>query len=306
MSKRLYRICLTAAMGPVLVALSACGSSGSADGADSTIVATTFADSISEALGNQWGCMQNIDFLSLADYKGTRIDVDDFMEGLAAHLRTDINTASKSEGIAKASDVAAQVDSYAAVGVYLSPAKVGEAMKTQLMADTLTRQQADEMQFEFDQKMSVVQNLILERMRNERRQEMIRDNKLRKANTEAGRNFLEEKMKTDPEIKRSASGLAYKITDPGTGEKIPSGSTVQIVYSMKAPDGHIIDSSRNQIIDVPLDDNMIAGLREGIDLLSLGGEGVLYVPASLGFQREVDGVQPGQLIIIELQIKGSK
>lgn len=100
----------------------------------------------------------------------------------------------------------------------------------------------------------------------------------------------------------TASGLRYKITKKGTGEKAKKGNMVSVHYEGTLPNGTVFDSSfrRNQPIDFALGvGQVIAGWDEGIALLNVGDQATFVIPSELGYgSRGAGGVIPPDATLI--------
>ena len=77
------------------------------------------------------------------------------------------------------------------------------------------------------------------------------------------------------------SGLVYVVTEPGNGEKPQVGKPVTMHYTGKLLDGTVFDSSVER--DEPFQfilgvGQVIPGWDEGVQLMSKGEKGVLYIP----------------------------
>ncbi|MES1168770.1 MAG: FKBP-type peptidyl-prolyl cis-trans isomerase, partial [Oleiharenicola lentus] len=99
--------------------------------------------------------------------------------------------------------------------------------------------------------------------------------------------FLREKEG----VKQTASGLHYRITEEGTGNTPKAGDTVVISYAAGLPEGKSVPPLSRTRARVVVRD-LIPGLAEGVQLLKVGGKGLIYVPAALSF-KEADW--PAQL-----------
>ncbi len=131
-------------------------------------------------------------------------------------------------------------------------------------------------------------------------------------NIREGENFLEE-LSQDPEVKRTASGLHYKILEEG-GEKVPKETDwVKVNYRGNLIDGTEFDSSysRNAPGEFALN-RVVKGWTEGLQLIGEGGKIMLYVPSSLGYgnsPRPGGKIKAGDLLIFEidlLEVTGEK
>jgi peptidylprolyl isomerase len=92
------------------------------------------------------------------------------------------------------------------------------------------------------------------------------------------------------DAKRTASGLAYRVLQPGNGTRKPSArSNVTVHYTGWTTDGKMFDSSvtRGKPIEFPLD-GVIAGWTEGVQLMVEGEKTRFWIPENLAYQ----GKQP--------------
>lgn len=132
----------------------------------------------------------------------------------------------------------------------------------------------------------------------------------------------EAKMQTDQEAKtieeylaknnlkaqKTASGLYYIITQPGTGEKAALGKTVTVDYTGKLLDGKIFDSSHNpgrSPYTFVLGKNpVIQGWVEGLQLFAAGGKGMLIIPSPLGYGSRGNGavIPPNSILVFDIEL----
>lgn len=96
---------------------------------------------------------------------------------------------------------------------------------------------------------------------------------------------VEEYFKTlrDREnVKRTTSGLHYRITEEGTGQSPSASSTVVISYAARLPSGESLPAlSRTRVRTAVAD--LLPGLQEGVQLLVPGAKALVYLPAALSF-----------------------
>lgn len=104
--------------------------------------------------------------------------------------------------------------------------------------------------------------------------------------------FLENNAK-DPGVKVTESGLQYVVVKEGNGPKPNDNSRVKVHYEGKLTTGDVFDSSFDNDEPVDLDvDMVIAGMSEGLKLMSEGSEYILYIPFDLGY----GSYSPGEIL----------
>jgi FKBP-type peptidyl-prolyl cis-trans isomerase len=92
--------------------------------------------------------------------------------------------------------------------------------------------------------------------------------------------FLREKEK----VQATASGLHYRVTEEGTGSPPKAPDTVVISYAAGLPDGKSVPALSRSRVKVVVGD-LLPGLAEGVQLLKVGGKGLIYVPPALSFKE---------------------
>lgn len=101
---------------------------------------------------------------------------------------------------------------------------------------------------------------------------------------------------TDAET--TASGLAYKVLEEGTGANRPDGNDLAVVHytGWSAADGSVFDSSvaRGQAQLLPLE-ALIDGWTEGLQLMTEGAKWRLWIPGELAYQG-IEGRPQGMLV----------
>ena len=93
------------------------------------------------------------------------------------------------------------------------------------------------------------------------------------------------------DAKKTSSGLASKVIEPGTGKTHPAkADLVTVHYTGWTTDGKMFDSSvsRGKSTTFPLD-RVIAGWTEGVQLMVQGEKRRFWIPGQLAY----DG-QPGR------------
>jgi cyclophilin family peptidyl-prolyl cis-trans isomerase len=121
------------------------------------------------------------------------------------------------------------------------------------------------------------------------------------------------------------SGLAYKITEKGSGIKPAAGTTFYFNYAGYFEDGTLFDSSYEEInktygkfdanraaqngyqafpFEAGKKDGMIPGFIEGLDNMAFGDKAVVFIPSNLAYgERGAGGViPPNTMLVFELEM----
>lgn len=104
------------------------------------------------------------------------------------------------------------------------------------------------------------------------------------------------------DAKKTASGLAYEVLRPGTGEVHPKKhSTVVVHYSGWTTDGERFDSSvlRGEPAEFALD-AVIPGWTEGVQLMVKGEKTRFWIPAKLAYAN--DKSKPQGMLVFDIEL----
>jgi FKBP-type peptidyl-prolyl cis-trans isomerase len=104
---------------------------------------------------------------------------------------------------------------------------------------------------------------------------------------------------------RTASGLAYRVLTPGTGDARPlPNSTVTVHYSgWTAATGELFDSSvvRGETISFPLN-RVIPGWTEGLQLMVVGEKTRFWIPGRLAYGDTPQGGRPHGMLVFDVEL----
>lgn len=122
-------------------------------------------------------------------------------------------------------------------------------------------------------------------------------------NRKAGDEFMQALLKKNAKIKTTTSGLSYEILSEGdVNVKATEIDTVEILYTGKTIDGKIFDESKEKAIAFPLN-GVVAGIKEGLQLVGQGGKIVLYIPDSLAYgEYDIPSIPAGSRLIFEVEL----
>ncbi len=102
----------------------------------------------------------------------------------------------------------------------------------------------------------------------------------------------------------TASGLASKLIEKGTGSTSPKATdTVTVHYSGWTTDGKLFDSSvkRGQPTSFPLN-GVIAGWTEGVQLMVEGESRRFWIPAKMAYGENPPAGYPAGTLFFDIQL----
>lgn len=106
-------------------------------------------------------------------------------------------------------------------------------------------------------------------------------------------------------VSTSASGLQYKILEPGDDSRPGPQDTVLVRYKGTLLDGSVFDQvwgEDSEPIRLTLD-RVIPGWTEGLQLLGKGGKAQLYIPSALGYgENGTGGIEPNSTLIFDVEL----
>lgn len=131
-------------------------------------------------------------------------------------------------------------------------------------------------------------------------------NRYMKVTSEKNNSYFSDLAK-DPEVKKSDSGLYYKIIKQGSDKKAGKNDTVRVHYKGALIDGTVFDDSfkRGEPATFPVN-GVVPGFGEGVQLVGEGGEAILYIPGDLGYGENPpmgSGIPPNATLVFEVQVE---
>lgn len=119
-----------------------------------------------------------------------------------------------------------------------------------------------------------------------------------------GDKFIAE-MAKNKKVKKTESGLLYKIEKQTKGEKPLANSKVKVHYKGTLIDGTIFDSSldRGEPLEIEVD-KVIPGWTEGLQLMSPGSKYTFYIPSNLAYgERQMsEMIKPNSALVFEVEL----
>jgi peptidylprolyl isomerase len=108
------------------------------------------------------------------------------------------------------------------------------------------------------------------------------------------------------DAEKTASGLASKVLQKGTGKDHPTAAdSVQVHYTGWTTDGHMFDSSvkRGEPARFPLG-NVIKGWTEGVPLMVVGEKRRFWIPGNLAYGDVAGGGRPSGMLVFDVELLG--
>ncbi|OBW91838.1 peptidylprolyl isomerase [Gallibacterium salpingitidis] len=127
--------------------------------------------------------------------------------------------------------------------------------------------------------------------------------KVAKENEQKGKEYRDKYAKQDG-VKKTESGILYRIEKEGDGVRPNPADTVKVNYRGTLIDGTEFDSSykRNQPIEFQLN-QLIPGWVEGISLIKKGGKIQLVLPPNLAYGDQQTGqIPPNSTLIFDIEL----
>lgn len=123
-------------------------------------------------------------------------------------------------------------------------------------------------------------------------------------NHEAGTAFIDSIMAADKDVKKTSSGLAYKVINPGKGKNPTQTDVLDVIYTGRHINGTKFDSSDGKPVRFGLS-GVIPGFSEGLAMMKKGAEYVLYIPSDLAYGKRGTGngtILPGETLVFEVKL----
>ncbi|QJC34213.1 FKBP-type peptidyl-prolyl cis-trans isomerase [Enterobacteriaceae endosymbiont of Donacia cinerea] len=124
-----------------------------------------------------------------------------------------------------------------------------------------------------------------------------------KINEKIGQKYIKKFLKRK-NVKKSKSGLVYKINKMGSGKKITNNNQIIVIkYTGKLIDGTEFDNTEpNKPLFIILQ-QVIDGWKEGLKYIKKGGKITLVVPPKLAYGSEIiSGIPTNSTLIFEIEL----
>lgn len=229
---------------------------------------------------------------------GVKVDKDAFLRGVQTAVLADTADQSYIQGLSMGVRLAQQ-RAYAMkeLGMSVDAAQWMAEFKKALLADSLPMM--DEMQQQFQNCAQRAEQVAQDRKNAEKE-----NSPESQANIKAGEEYMAAQMKADPAIKKSETGLYYKIENEGEGEAVEDNTPLLVNYTGRFVDGKEFDSSKGNPVRFTAR-GVVPGFGEGLKMLKKGGKATLYIPGKLGYGvngQPAAGIGPNQMLVFDVEV----
>ena len=261
---------------------------------------TAEEQALNDSLTTAWGYVaggQAAQMLQNAP-EGVKVDKEAFLRGVQTAVLADTADQSYLQGLSMGVRLAQQ-RAYAMkeLGMEVDAAQWMAEFKKALLADSLP--QMDAMQQQFQSCAQRAEQAVVERKNAEKE-----NSPESQANIKAGEEYMAAQMKADPTIKKSDSGLYYKIDNVGEGDSITDSTPILVNYTGRFTDGKEFDSSKGNPVRF-MARGVVPGFGEGLKMLKKGGKATLYIPGKLGYGvngQPAAGIGPNQMLVFDVEV----
>jgi len=202
-----------------------------------------------------------------------KFDKAEVMRGIRDVMKTDTANLGYFVGLQMGMEVFQNYMNMATAVDGVSRQKLVDAIQKAVMADSLTsdmmtlRQQA---------------GLLNQRVQ-EIRAKKAEEERINSPEGVTNRKAAEEFFSKLTDVKRTDSGIAYKVTAPGNGKAIGNNARVLAKYTMTKLDGDTINTTGDEARNMYVQGAPLKGMTEALQLMQEGETAIFYLPWELAY-----------------------
>lgn len=295
------KILMACGVAAVLLGAASC-SNGSSKGADA------FTDSLSTTFGELNGLRLASDYNNIPEDQKATLKRDDILRGLKEVIMTDTTQQGYLSGLNIGLQLVGQLMRYEESGIHIDRAKVYEAYAKAFAMDSVPADALREAQMT----MQVLSQQAQERMmkfyeeQQKAQEEAAMNSPEAQENGKAGEEYVKAQMAADPSIKKTQSGVAYKVIAEGDGEAVGDNGQAVVNYKGSLIDGTVFDQN-DGITFSPK--NVVPGFGEMLAQMKAGSHYVIMIPGNLAYGANgvpQAGIGPNATLIFDLEVNEVK
>lgn len=270
---------LTAVFASALVLAASCNSKENNDKGNYNQEETALGDSLSTAFGHMQGAQALSNFKRyepmMTEQQRKDFKKEEFIKGLELVLTTDTANLAFLNGVQQGLQMYG-IFMDKNLGVPVDAKKIVAAFAEVYNCDTIAQPEIAKYSGEFESVMGKMQAKSEAKADAE-----ARETPEAKENIAAGEKYISERVAEG--FQKSASGIAYKINNPGEGQKVTKEDIVKMKYVGKHINGEEFDRSMGDEPTRSAVANLVPGFQEGLFLLGKGGSATIVIPADLAY-----------------------
>lgn len=272
---------LTAVFATALVLAASCDSkeNGNKTAANYSAEETALGDSLSTSFGQMQAAQAQSTFnrykAMMTPDQLKNFNKDEYLKGLELVLTTD------TANIAFLNGVQQGLQMYGIfmdknLGVPVDAKKLVAAFAEVYKTDSMTQEQIAKYNSQFEAVLGNVQAKAEAKAEAE-----ARETPEAKENIAAGEKYIGERMAEG--FQKTQSGVAYKILNPGEGDKVKKEDIVKMTYVGKHLNGEEFDRTMGDTPTRSAVANLVPGFQDGLSLLGKGGSAIIVIPGDLAY-----------------------
>lgn len=125
-------------------------------------------------------------------------------------------------------------------------------------------------------------------------------------NKKAGEAYASKMLQSDKQYKKTASGIVYKIIEPGSGDNFKEGQTVNVKYKGTHIDGKEFDQSAQPVPMHVSESSLIKGFVETLKLMKPGCKIHVIIPGELAYGPQGNqAIGPNETLVFDIEAVGA-
>ena len=252
----------------------------------------TQEDSLAYYFGTMWG--SGVGSEMKQNPEAAKLDKNEILKGMQVALAADTSQKAYIQGLGLGLNLTQQLMMLAQQdSINIDRQKVFDAFKVAFLADSASTSP--------EEAQTIVMQIIdgIKSKKAESSPEAINNKK-------AGEAFILAEMKKDPSLKKTASGLVYKVIEEGSGTTIKASDRVKVKYTGKHIDGKEFDSSGEEARTFS-PAGVVPGFAEGLKMMKPGAHYILYLTAELAYGvqgQPYAGIKANETLVFDVVVVG--
>ncbi len=269
----------TAVLASALVLAASCDSKENTAKGNFNQEETALGDSLATAFGHMQGAQALSNFKRyesmMTEQQRNDFKKAEFVKGLELVLSTDTANLAFLNGVQQGLQMYG-IFMDKNLGVPVDAKSIVAAFSEAYNCDTITQADIVKYSSEFEAVMNSVRAKADAKAEAE-----ARETPEAKENIAAGEKYISERLAEG--FQKTESGVAYKILNPGEGDKVTDKDIIKMTYVGKHLNGEEFDRSMGDTPTRSSVANLVRGFQDGLFQLGKGGSAILVIPGELAY-----------------------